>query len=61
MWHEIWIAACLVLVIEGILPFVSPRSYRSAALSAASLNDSQLRIIGLGSMVVGTALLYLIN
>lgn len=61
MWQELAVAACLVLVIEGIIPFLSPRTYRTAALSAASLSDRQLRMIGLGSMLVGTALLYLFN
>lgn len=61
MWHELLVAACLVLVYEGILPFISPRLFRAHALMAASLNDKVLRRIGLASMLIGTALLYLIN
>ncbi|MFK8019675.1 MAG: DUF2065 domain-containing protein [Pseudomonadales bacterium] len=61
MWHEIAVAACLVLVIEGIIPFISPRAFRAHAIMAASMNDKALRLIGLGSMLAGTALLYLFN
>ena len=61
MFQEFIIAGCLVLVIEGVIPFLSPKTYRNAALTAASLNDGNLRALGLGSMLVGTALLYFFN
>lgn len=61
MWHDIVVAFCLVLVLEGILPFVSPRSWRRAIISAVQLNDHTLRLIGLVSMLVGVAMLYLVN
>ncbi|SDT30196.1 DUF2065 domain-containing protein [Pseudomonas oryzae] len=58
MWQELGIAFCLLLVLEGILPFLSPRRWREAVVSLARLEDRQLRLIGLGSMLLGTALLY---
>ncbi|MCC6075991.1 DUF2065 domain-containing protein [Pseudomonas sp. GCM10022188] len=58
MWQELGIAFCLLLVLEGILPFLSPRRWREAVISLARLGDRQLRLIGLGSMLLGTALLY---
>ncbi len=61
MWHEVLVAASLVMVIEGILPFVSPRGWREAVIQIARLPDGQLRIIGLISMLAGTLLLYLVN
>ncbi len=61
MLQEFIVAGCLVLVIEGIIPFVSPRGYRNAALTAAGLDDRQLRMLGLVSMISGTALLYFFN
>lgn len=61
MLQEFIIAGCLVLVIEGIIPFISPRAYRNAALTAASLHDRQLRMLGLASMLSGVALLYFFN
>ncbi|MCQ4347596.1 DUF2065 domain-containing protein [Pseudomonas stutzeri] len=58
MWQELGIALCLLLVLEGILPFLSPRRWREAVVSLAQLEDRQLRLIGLGSMLLGTGLLY---
>ncbi len=57
-WQELGIAVCLLLVLEGILPFLSPRRWREAVISLAGLDDRQLRLIGLGSMLLGTGLLY---
>lgn len=61
MWHDLLIALCLVLIIEGILPFLSPRSWRQMASQIAQLDDRSLRVMGLFSMLVGLALLYWIN
>ncbi len=61
MWHDLAIACCLVLVIEGIIPFLSPSAWRAMVLAAARIGDRGLRIAGLCAMVSGTVLLYLIN
>ena len=61
MWRELAIALCMVLVIEGILPFLSPQSWRSVAALAGRVDDATVRMLGLSSMVVGTALLYLVH
>lgn len=61
MWHDIAVAFCLVLVLEGILPFVSPRSWRKAIYTAVQLNDNSLRTMGLVSMLLGVSVLYLVN
>ena len=54
-------ALCLVMVIEGIMPFISPRSSRKLAVNIAQLDDRTLRIVGLFSMLVGVGLLTLIR
>ena len=61
MWKELAVALCMVLVIEGILPFVSPRSWRSVAEMARQVDDATVRMLGFASMVVGTTLLYLVR
>ena len=61
MWHEFGIALCLVLVIEGIVPFLYPRRWREMAMMLAEIDDRTMRIAGLTSMLLGTGLLYLIN
>ena len=61
MWHDFAIACCLVLVIEGNMPFLSPSAWRSMLLAVAQIDDRRLRIAGLCAMLCGTVLLYLIN
>jgi uncharacterized protein len=61
MWHDLAVAFCLMLVIEGIAPFLSPSGWRSMMISVTRLSDSGLRLAGVCSMLVGTALLYAIN
>ena len=58
MWEHIIPALALVLVIEGMLPFLSPRSWRQSMLQATQLPDKGLRLMGLGSMLAGVAILY---
>jgi uncharacterized protein YjeT (DUF2065 family) len=61
MWHDLGIALSLVLVIEGIIPFVYPKRWKEMVVVVAEIDDKTLRIVGLVSMVTGTGLLYLIN
>ena len=61
MLHELAVAFCLMLVIEGILPFIAPKRWRNLILMLDEVDDSTMRLIGLGSMLAGTALLLLIN
>ena len=60
-WEDLISALALVLVIEGIMPFISPGSWRQTMLQASQLPDRVLRIIGLGSMLFGVVLLYLMR
>ena len=61
MWQELGIALALLLVIEGIVPFISPKGLRESLLTMASLSDRTLRIGGLISMLLGVVMLYLIR
>ncbi len=55
---ETFLAACaLVLVLEGLLPLVAPRSWRSAFRRLTELTDGQLRFIGLISVALGMLVL----
>jgi len=58
-WNDVISALALVLVFEGIMPFVSPGSWRQTMLQASKLEDKTLRIIGFASMLAGVAFLYL--
>ena len=61
MWHDLGVALCLVLVIEGIIPFLYPRRWREMVMMLAEVDDRTMRVVGLFSMLLGTGLLYLIN
>jgi len=61
MWNKILVALCLVMVIEGIWPFLDPAGMRRALLIIADRDNHTLRLIGLMSMVAGVVLLYLVN
>ena len=60
-WTELGTALALVLVIEGLLPLLSPRGFRQAMLAAVQMNDRGLRAVGLTTMIVGVLLLYWIR
>ena len=59
--QELLVACALLLVIEGMLPFLSPRAWRDVVTNVARLDDRWLRAVSLGSMLAGTALLYLVR
>ena len=50
-------ALALVLVLEGVLPFLFPDKWRQAFLRITAMNDGQIRFFGLTSMVLGLILL----
>lgn len=54
-------ALALVMVIEGLLPFLSPGRFRESMLRAASLDDRILRAFGLIALLLGAGLLQFLN
>lgn len=61
MWHELLVAIALLLVIEGVMPFLNPEGVRRALLVVSQMNDQTLRFVGLTSMLLGVILLYLVK
>lgn len=61
LWDDFIRALALVMVIEGMLPFLSPDGWRQAMMQAGRLSDRSLRLIGLVSMLIGVLVLYLLN
>jgi uncharacterized protein YjeT (DUF2065 family) len=47
----------LMLVLEGVFPMIAPARWREVFLQVARLRDGQLRFIGMGSALLGIALL----
>ena len=50
-------AIALMLVFEGLLPFVNPGAWRRVFERALQLSDGQIRMLGLASLAIGVALL----
>lgn len=61
MWNELWIALALVLVIEGLLPALSPDGYRRAMQSVSQMDRRGIRMMGMVSMIAGAMLLYFLK
>ena len=59
--QDLFAALALVLVIEGILPLLSPSGYRSALESMLQQDDRMLRKIAVGSILAGLLLLYIVK
>ena len=57
MWSLLLGALALMLVIEGLLPFLSPAAWRRVFERATRLSDGQIRFLGLSSMIAGVAML----
>ena len=60
-WPDLLAALAIFLVLEGIVPFLDPARMKRALLQLIQVPDSQLRIAGLGSIVVGLALLVFVR
>jgi uncharacterized protein len=50
---ELLAALCLVLVVEGLMPFLAPKAWRETMMKVAQFNDGQLRMVGLICIVLG--------
>lgn len=61
MLVEILTAVSLVLVLEGLLPFITPGGYKNAIRAMLEMPDSRLRIVGLSSMIAGVILLTVVR
>lgn len=51
--ETLWLALAIVLVLEGLLPFVSPAGWRRMFAQILQLGDGQIRFFGLCSIVLG--------
>jgi uncharacterized protein YjeT (DUF2065 family) len=57
----LFMAIALMLVIEGVLPFVAPNLWRDTFRRITQMSDGQIRFVGLTSMLVGVLLLVLVG
>jgi uncharacterized protein YjeT (DUF2065 family) len=60
-WADLFAGFAFYLILEGLLPFVSPRGWRRGLAAMGQLNDGQLRGFGLAVIVAGLVVLYLVR
>jgi len=60
-WSDLFAGLAFYLIFEGLVPFATPQSWRRGLALLSQLEDSQLRSFGLGLVVAGLGLLYLIR
>ncbi len=58
MWQDLWAALGLMLVLEGIMPFLNPEGMRRVLRQMSELDNRMFRLGGLGSMLLGLIVLY---
>ncbi len=56
--NSLWAALGLVLVLEGVLPFLAPSMWRDTFRKLLELSDGQLRFMGLISMLMGLGIVF---
>lgn len=61
MWSTLLTAFALMLVLEGLLPFIAPKAWRDTFRRITELADGQIRFLGLSSIVVGIVLLFVLK
>lgn len=61
VWQQILIAFSLVLVLEGIVPFLYPSRWRRMVVKIATMDDKTMRVAGLVSMLCGVGLLMIVT
>lgn len=59
--QDLLTAVALLLIIEGIMPFLNPPGLRKVLLMVSQLSDDVLRFGGLTSMLLGCLLLYVVR
>lgn len=59
-WHDLLNAVALLLILEGLMPFLKPSSIKNMYKTMQEMPESSLRMVGFGSIVAGLVLLYLV-
>ncbi len=60
-WGDLLTALALVMIIEGIIPFISPKGYKNTMQQLTAMPELTLRSIGFGLMLVGVVFLYFVR
>ena len=61
MGTTLFMALALMLILEGVLPFLAPSLWRDTFRRLTQMSDGQIRFVGLSSMIVGLLLLLFVR
>jgi uncharacterized protein YjeT (DUF2065 family) len=61
MMQHLLVAFCLMLILEGVLPFLYPQRWRKMVAQLGQISDRNMRILGLISMLLGLFCLLLVS
>ena len=60
-WTDLLAALAIVCIIEGVIHFSSPATMKRLLARMSAMEDREMRIVGLGSMLLGLAILFLVR
>ncbi len=60
-WTDFFAALAIVCIIEGVMPFINPQGMKRLLARLAAMEERELRLGGLFSMVVGLIILFLVR
>lgn len=60
-WGDLLAALALLLIFEGLIPFISPRGYKNMVQQMAAMPDKMLRNVGLVLVAAGLVVLFLVR
>jgi uncharacterized protein len=60
-WTDLFAALAIVCIIEGIMPFINPSAMKRLLARMASMEEREMRVAGLVSMLAGLAVLYVVR
>ena len=58
LWNDLFTAVALLLVLEGLMPFLNPAGFKRALIQIAALSDGVLRGFGFAAITAGLLLLW---
>lgn len=61
MGRSLILAFALMLVLEGVVPFIAPALWRDTFARLVRMADGQIRFVGLGSMLLGLVVLFVFS
>jgi uncharacterized protein len=60
-WNDLLAALAIVCIVEGVMPFINPAGMKRLLAKLAALEERELRLGGLFSMLIGLTILFLVR